>query len=860
MSLQSAALEQQLTDKLVSLRYDPLGFVLWAYPWGEKGTPLEKWAGPQDWQVEQLLKIGAAVKKSQKFQSSRASGKGIGKEQPKSLKILTISGFRSWGDIKPGDLVFAEDGTNTRVVQRHEQGVRRVAKVIFDDGSETRCGYEHLWKVMGRKERRNDKGAIRVGNWTVMSTQEMLDKGLRFGGKLNARQFEIPTQGPVHLSIAQQPFDPYFMGMWLGDGTRGKAEFHKPYPEPADELERRGLTISRTGKGTVRLLGVNAQFSKLEVSHCHSYQKYVPDEYKIASIEQRTDVLCGLLDSDGECASHGSIIFNSTSKRLVEDVIWLARSLGGKAQMQPVVKDGKYRNEDGELVRCRGCWRATLALPFNPFRIAHKAANWHMPEARYFKRWIDRIEPDGEEECMCISIEHPSHCYQANDFIVTHNSAQVCWVSQWAMCTRLNTRGVITAGTEPQLRTKTMPEFAKWYQLLICKHWFVNTATSFYAADPELAGTWRLDAIPWNENNPEAFAGLHNLGNRIVAIFDEASQIATPIWDTTDGIMTDADTEVVWCDYGNPTRGEGRFYENHHSRSHRIDAKSIDSRDVAITDKAKLKEQVDDYGEDSDYVRMMIRGLFPRASSMQFIAHDIVANARKRDVHVPLDEPLIMGVDCARFGDDETVIAFRKGRDARIIPWKRWRGIRDVNDSTDIIAFIADAIRAYHVDAVFIDGGNVGGPIIDGLRKLGFGQVTEVMFGKAADRVNFATDATRYANKRSEMWGNMKVGLNGLAIPDDDDLETELTSVFYGFRETAKGTEVMLERKEHMRERGVKSPDAADALALTYAYPVMPRKRAEDAGGPLEMYQGHGVHQGSAARNDYDPLSALAQE
>lgn len=441
-------------------------------------------------------------------------------------------------------------------------------------------------------------------------------------------------------------------------------------------------------------------------------------------------------------------------------------------------------------------------------------------------------------------------------------SALVSWVAQWAMCTRLNTRGVITAGTEPQLRTKTMPEFSKWFQLLICKHWFTNTATSMYANDPELGGTWRLDAIPWNEQNPEAFAGLHNLGNRIVVLFDEASQIANPIWDTTDGIMTDADTEVIWGSYGNPTRGEGRFYENHHLRKDRgrVIARNIDARDVDITDKAKIAEQIEDYGLESDYVRMMIRGLFPRASSMQFIAHDIVQNARKREVNIPLTEPLIAGLDCALFGDDETVLAFRKGRDARTIPWKRWKGIRGVIDSTDIIAFVNDAILQYRIDTLFVDEGNFGAAVIDALRKLGHGNIIGISFGGRADRPNFADDATRYKNKRSEMWGNMKVALNGLAIPNSDALEEELTSIFYGFRDTTKGTELVLEAKQHMRDRGVKSPDNADALALTYAYPVMLRARPEQAGGPHQLFQGGQFVQNGMVRSEYDPLAAFANE
>ena len=108
--------------------------------------------------------------------------------------------------------------------------------------------------------------------------------------------------------------------------------------------------------------------------------------------------------------------------------------------------------------------------------------------------------------------------------------------------------------------------------------------------------------------------------------------------------------------------------------------------------------------------------------------------------------------------------------------------------------------------------------------------------------------ATRYANKRAEMWGLMREGLKvGLAVPDDPDLENQMTGLLYGFRDAQKGAEIILERKEHMKARGLSSPDRADALALTYAYPVLPRK---DAGGPNAL----GGKPGTQALVDYDPF------
>jgi hypothetical protein len=417
-------------------------------------------------------------------------------------------------------------------------------------------------------------------------------------------------------------------------------------------------------------------------------------------------------------------------------------------------------------------------------------------------------------------------------------SCTIAMGALWALATFPDTKVLLTAGTEPQLRTKLMPEVAKWYRMCICRHWFNWTNTSLASTDPDHEKTWRLDAIPWNEKNPEAFAGLHNQGKRIVVIFDEASQIADSICETTDtGIFTDADTEVLWAMYGNPTRGDGFFRECFESRAHRWNIKHIDSRDVPITDKENLAEYVEDYGEDSDLVRTLIRGLFPRVSDMQFIGQDMVLEARKREVAIAQTDPLILGVDVARFGQDESVLALRKGRDARIMPWVYLQG----QNTVAITQAIMSVNEQYKPDAIHIDGGGVGGGVIDQLRAAGVPNVREVQFGAKPDRAQLSIIATRFANKRAEMWGIMKEAMPGTALPDDQKLQDQLTSVLYGYK---GDMEILLEKKEHMKARGMPSPDRADALALTYAYPVLPRATA---GGPANIQRDRNM-----ARMEYD--------
>ncbi len=138
-------------------------------------------------------------------------------------------------------------------------------------------------------------------------------------------------------------------------------------------------------------------------------------------------------------------------------------------------------------------------------------------------------------------------------------SALVSWIILWAISTFEDTKGVVTANTENQLKTKTWAELAKWYRLFIGRDYFKMTATALFSMDPEHERTWRIDMVPWSERNTEAFAGLHNQGKRILIVFDEASAIPDVIWETTEGALTDRDTQIIWAVFGNPTRNKGRF-------------------------------------------------------------------------------------------------------------------------------------------------------------------------------------------------------------------------------------------------------------------------------------------------------------
>ena len=388
-------------------------------------------------------------------------------------------------------------------------------------------------------------------------------------------------------------------------------------------------------------------------------------------------------------------------------------------------------------------------------------------------------------------------------------SCITAWLVGWILATRPNCKGVVTANTAAQLETKTWAEIMKWMKRSLLRDLFVCQSTSITSREsPE---TWRIDALTCREENAESFAGLHAASSTPFYIFDEASAIPEAIYDVAEGGLTDGEPMLFL--FGNPTRNSGRFFECFHKRSKYWDTRSIDSRKVEITNKKQIAKWVEEYGEDSDFVRVRVAGKFPKQGADQFIPADRVRAAMARG---PLSTNAatcaVVGVDVARFGDDDTVIATRIGRDGASIPMKRYHGLNTVQVVGKVKEHCAYLRKQLGVPKVyvFVDEGGVGGGPVDILREDGF-PVRGVNFSESPD------DKQKYPNKREEMWDHMAEWLKEGSIPDDRDLEEDLVSPLYQFDVQGRKK---LESKKDMKKRGLRSPDGADALALTFAYRV----------------------------------------
>jgi hypothetical protein len=396
-------------------------------------------------------------------------------------------------------------------------------------------------------------------------------------------------------------------------------------------------------------------------------------------------------------------------------------------------------------------------------------------------------------------------------------SALMGMLSNWGMSTHTDARINITANTDTQLSTKTSPEVGKWFKRSITADWFdIETRSIKTKVNPQ---AWRMDFVPWSERNPEAFAGLHNKDKIVLLLMDEGSAVPDIIWETSEGAMTDENTIIIFVVFGNPTRNVGRFSSCWGQFRKRWTTWSIDSRDVEGTNKELLKEWEEAYGEDSDFFKVRCRGLPPKASTMQLIPTDLIQAARNREPVSYIHDPLIWGLDTARFGDDSTVLAARRGFDARTHKMYEFKNI----DTPDLVGWMAEMLRKHTPDACFIDMGNTGASVYDYLHKLGFEQVIGVWFGGKPDG---AVEGIIVLNKRTEMYLRLREWLRSplACISKSAQLEHDLTSIEYGYY--GDQTTTMIEKKADMKKRdGGGSPDFGDALALTFAYPVFARNK-----------------------------------
>ena len=341
------------------------------------------------------------------------------------------------GDIQVGDMVIAGDGTPTKVTGVFPQGEKEIFSVTFSDGAKTECCVEHLWLTKMRHERNRGTGTVRTLD-RIMETLTHKE------GECQRPNHSIPLVGQVQYDSETLPLDPYVLGVLLGDGSFSQASsvgLSSADPEIVeavrDECTRLGCVLNQRSindyliaaaeltrvyparRNNTVLLSVRS----FGLSGLSSSDKHIPEQYTMASPLARLALLQGLFDTDGTVDKRtGHVSFCSTSGGLVSGMVDIVRSLGGVATIGKSTRNTYTHN--GEKRIGRESRKVSVMLPDGMayFRLPRKQLHAGKRLGVSLLRLIVSVESVGKKPAQCIMVEHPSHLYVTDDFIVTHNT------------------------------------------------------------------------------------------------------------------------------------------------------------------------------------------------------------------------------------------------------------------------------------------------------------------------------------------------------------------------------------------------------------------------------------------------------
>jgi hypothetical protein len=777
-------------------RDDPVAFIHDCIKWPEG-------KGPVFFQDE----IMADLQKQPRV-SARAPH-GVGKAQPNSLIIDTPAGKRRFGDLSVGDYVFGANGLPVRVFGVFERGEMDVYKVIFNDGSETLCSLDHLWTV-----RKFDWNTKENTTWITLSLKELLEKKLtRSNGSNNrARKWAIPTIAPLEYPYRWVPVDPYTLGIWLGDGSRGTSHISGIDQEIPNHIRDAGYVVNEKQDRTCltwTVLGLSKQLMFLNILDCGSHTKYIPTCYLENVSSVRRELLRGLLDTDGTVSTWGLISYASVSKALADGVAQLARSLGGMARVH------ERHNKYGAF------WNVSLTLPKDTWFYIKRKQDRVRPvsQKRYLWRWIDKVEFVGKEPVRCISIENEDGLYVANDAIVTHNTALMSWAILWFSLTNdgdADWKVPVTASAWRQLTKFAFPELHKWAHMLDWK----KIGRSPFDERLELKDlSLRLstgEAFALASDNPALIEGAH--ADRLLYIFDESKEIPVPTWDSAEGAFSTGDTR--WLAVSTPGEPSGRFYDiqsrqagfEHWTVRHVTLAEAIQAGRIKPEWAENCRKQ---WGEGSAVYQNRVLGEFASSEADGIIPLTWVEKANQRwsewkDAGAVLPDFVCVGVDVARSGDDKTVLALRFGD---IITELRKYTKEDTMETTGRVAGI---LHAHPTGRAVVDVIGIGAGVVDRLRELNY-NVSAFNASEHTDAYD-SSNELGFANTRSAAWWHMRELLDPaneyrVALPDDTLLTGDLVSMHW---KDQSGGKIICEPKDDIKERIGRSTDCGDAVVQAF--------------------------------------------
>ncbi len=392
-------------------------------------------------------------------------------------------------------------------------------------------------------------------------------------------------------------------------------------------------------------------------------------------------------------------------------------------------------------------------------------------------------------------------------------SAVASWLILWFMVTRPFAKVVCTAPTNRQLTDILLSELSKWLRgSLVADEFNIYRDAIRHKEAPK---TWWVRFISPSvrsskEEQAETLAGLHD--EHILVIVDEASGVPDPVYIPLEGILTKPDNKVLLI--GNMTRNSGYFYDTHFNSEFKKNWNTLhwDSRDSSNVDKSYPEYMAAKYGVESNIFRIRVEGNPPLQDENTLIPLYAAEQCIGNEFEVAEDEPLYLGVDVARYGDDASIILPRRG--LKIFPWETFRKLNTI----DLGGFINQTYQELEASGCAIDVIGVGAGVADWLEKRNMKNLYQV------NVANSSSDITKYNKLRDELWVRVRdncllgkysfpaVKAHGEKESLGQQLANELSTVRYKFNSHGG---YVVESKKDMKARGIASPNIADALCLT---------------------------------------------
>jgi phage terminase large subunit len=420
-----------------------------------------------------------------------------------------------------------------------------------------------------------------------------------------------------------------------------------------------------------------------------------------------------------------------------------------------------------------------------------------------FVQEILRAEPEEYQKDLLRAVGRGERKISVRSGHGTGKSTALSWAMLWFVLFRFPNKVVVTAPTTAQLYDALFAELKRWINELPPAMKVLLEVKTDRVELVAAASEAFISARTSRAEQPEALAGVHS--DNVMLVVDEASGVPEQVFEAASGSMSGHNAVTILA--GNPTRSSGTFYETHTRLAPHwltLHWSCIDSPRVSQEFIDEMKTR---YGEDSNAYRIRVLGEFPLGDDDVIIPLHLAEAAVERDVALSANLRPVWSLDVARFGSDRTVLLRRTGNVVTDI--EAWQGLDLMATTGRVKAYFDALLPSQRPTEILVDSIGLGSGVVDRMRELGM-PVRGINVSEAPAFGN------TYANLRSELIFRVRGWLEqrGARLPKNPTLVAELTSIRYSFSSTGKAK---AESKDDMRRRGLRSPDLADALFLSFA-------------------------------------------